>query len=61
MIEDTKWPTEYGNVMEIFDMSRFIHEVQIAHMTPDVIGKMTSIHKFESAHTKNIKMTDKIV
>ena len=41
-------------------MSNF-YMLQIAQMVPDVIGKMTSIHKFESAHTKNIKKPDKIV
>ena len=41
-------------------MSSF-YMLQIAQMAPDVIGKMTSIHKFKNAHTKNIERPDKIV
>ena len=45
MIEDKKWPVEYGNAIEKFLTCQVLYMLQIAHMAPDVIGKMTSIHK----------------
>ena len=45
MIEDKKWPTKYGNAIEKFLTCQVLYMLQIAHMAPDVIGKMTSIHK----------------
>ena len=47
MIEDKKWPVEYGNAIEKFLTCQVLYMLQIAHMVPDVIGKMTSIHKFQ--------------
>ena len=61
MIADKKWPTKYGNAIEKFLTCQVLHMLQIAHMVPDVIGKMTSIHKFKNVHTKNIERPDKIV
>ena len=33
--------------------------LQIVHMAPDVLGKMTSIHRLNNVHTQHIKMPDK--
>ena len=46
---------------ETFLTCQILYMLQIAHLVPDVIGKMTSIHKFKNAHTKNIERPDKIV
>ena len=57
MIEDKKWPTKYGNAIEKFLTCQVLYMLQIAHMAPDVIGKITSIH---NVHVHNIERPDKI-
>ena len=37
--------TKYGNAIEKFLTCQVLYMLQIVHMAPDVIGKMTSIHK----------------